>query len=156
MTLKPPPLYLAALCVWLAVSIAHSDDALQTRILGNWMTSDKSGIIQIVALPDGTYEGRIVGGNQPNRRDAKNPDQALRERMLLDQILLRGLRYDGNGKWSGGTIYDPNSGHTYKCTAELVAPDALKLRGFLGFSLLGRNEFWTRYLGTNLNLPPAR
>ncbi len=146
-----------ALILCLAASITgRAAEDPRTLILGNWMTSDKSGIIHITALPDGTYEGRIAGGNQPGRRDDKNPDKSLRNRDLLDQVLLRGLRYDGDGKWSGGTIYDPNSGRSYHCNAELLSVGELKLHGFLGFPLLGRNELWKRYLGTNMLLPPAR
>ncbi len=146
-----------ALLLCLAASVAgRAAEDPRALILGNWMTSDKSGIIQIAALPDGSYEGRIVGGNQPERRDTKNPDAALRDRELLDLVVLSGLHYDGNGKWSGGTIYDPNSGRSYHCSAELRSVQELKLHGYVGISLLGRNELWTRYLGTEMRLPPPR
>jgi len=124
-------------------------------ILGNWLTADGGGIIHISLAADGSYEGRIAGGNQPGRLDTRNPDESLRGRSLLGAVLLRDLHYDGQGKWSGGRIYDPNNGHTYHCNAELVAPNELKLRGYLGFSLIGRNEMWTRYTGTRLDLPPV-
>jgi uncharacterized protein (DUF2147 family) len=34
-----------------------------------------------------------------------------------------------------------------------VAPDSLKLRGFIGFSLIGKSQIWARYLGTSMDLP---
>jgi hypothetical protein len=55
-------------------------DDPRSRILGNWLTADGSGIIRISVAADGSYEGRIVGGNQPGRRDARNPDASLRNR----------------------------------------------------------------------------
>ena len=63
------------------------------------------------------------------------------------------MKYDGEGKWSGGTIYDPDSGHTYSCHLELLEANKLKLRGYFGVSLLGRTQIWTRYTGTSLVLP---
>jgi len=64
------------------------------------------------------------------------------------------MKYDGRGQWSGGSIYDPDTGHTYSCKLELLDPNKLKVRGFLGVSLLGRTQIWTRYTGTELVLPP--
>jgi uncharacterized protein (DUF2147 family) len=138
----------------LATSAQAAADPRQL-IVGNWLTADRGGIIQISLAPDGSYVGRIAGGNQPGRLDTRNPEESLRGRSLLGAILLRDLHYDGEGKWSGGLIYDPNNGHTYHCNAQLVTPNELKLRGYLGFSLIGRNELWTRYTGTRLELPPA-
>jgi uncharacterized protein (DUF2147 family) len=138
----------------IAVSLgAIADDNKQSRILGNWLTESKDGIIQISVAAGGTYEGRIVGGNQPGRVDAKNPDQALRTRPLRGAIILHDLRYDGDGKWSGGTIYEPDTGRTYKCLVELLSDDSLKMRGFIGFSLLGKSQTWTRYTATSMDLP---
>jgi uncharacterized protein (DUF2147 family) len=136
--------------------VALANDDKQSRILGNWLTEPKDGIIQISLEADATYRGRIVGGNNPGRVDEKNPDPPQRSKPLRGQVILRNLRYDGDGKWSGGTIYDPESGHTYKCLVELIAPDSLKVRGFIGISLLGKSQIWTRYLGASMDLPAAR
>ncbi|MDH3984403.1 MAG: DUF2147 domain-containing protein, partial [Gammaproteobacteria bacterium] len=57
---------------------------------------------------------------------------------------IQNFRYDGNGEWSGGSIYDPNSGKTYRCKLRLVDPDTLKVRGFIGIALIGRTETWKR------------
>jgi len=142
------------LFVAVAFAAIASDDK-QPRILGNWLTESKDGIIQISAAVSGVYEGRIVGGNHPGRLDEKNPDSTLRGKTLRGAVILRNLRYDGDGKWSGGTIYEPDSGRTYKCLVELVAPDRLKVRGFIGFSLLGKSQLWTRYLRASMDLPGA-
>ena len=52
-------------------------------------------------------------------------------------------KYD-NGEWTGGRIYDPQNGKDYKCYLKLKDPHTLSLRGYIGFSLLGRTEVWTR------------
>ena len=56
------------------------------------------------------------------------------------------LSGDGDGKWSGGFIYDPNSGKTYRGKLRLVDTNTLEVRGFIGISLIGRTETWTRQL----------
>ena len=56
-----------------------------------------------------------------------------------------GLKQTGNNVWSGGQILDPKIGKIYSCKMT-VAPDGktLTVRGYLGFSLLGRNQTWIR------------
>lgn len=44
--------------------------------------------------------------------------------------------------WDNGTILDPKNGKTYSCKMELDGKDKLKVRGYLGFSLLGRTQTW--------------
>jgi len=75
--------------------------------------------------------------------------------LLLGQVILKDMHPDGEGGLGGGTIYDPDSGRTYRCKLELLGPDRLQVRGFIGFALLGRSQVWTRYLGSEMTLPPA-
>ncbi len=68
----------------------------------------------------------------------------MRDRLLVGLEIFNGFSYDGDGEWSGGSIYDPNSGKTYSCKLKLVDHDTLKVRGFIGISLIGRTETWKR------------
>lgn len=111
-------------------------------ILGRWMTADKSGLVEIYRQ-QGRYAGKIVGPTDAPRLDTKNPDPALRQRPLLGVVLLQGFRYD-DGAWEDGTIYDPKGGKTYSCTLRLKSANALEVRGYVGVSLFGRTEVWTR------------
>jgi len=147
-------LALAAISAPLNVNAA---DPAQAAVLGNWLTQPKDGIIEITQQPDGTIQGRIIGGAYPGRKDAQNPDVALRDRVLRGQVIMQGLKHSGTNHWSGGTIYDPDKGSTYKCYLDLQPDGTLKLRGYIGFSLLGRTQTWTRYTGTSMDLPlPAK
>lgn len=148
-------LAVAALLALTCMPTLQAAPDLSTQVVGNWLTEPRDGIIQISVAADGSYEGKIVGGNNPRRLDAKNPDATRRTAPLLGQLILKGMKHDGVGKWSGGTIYDPDSGRTYKCRFELVGSDRLQVRGFIGFSLLGRSQTWTRYLGSSMTLPAA-
>ena len=58
--------------------------------------------------------------------------------------ILWDLQKDGDG-WSGGTILDPASGKTYKCLVSVEdGGTKLKVRGFIGVSVLGRTQYWSR------------
>lgn len=125
-------------------------------VLGRWLTEPRDGIIEMTQLADGHFEGRIIGGNEPGKLDSKNPEASQRSKPLRGQVIVHALAYDGEGKYSGGTIYDPASGSTYKLKMELLADGTLKVRGYIGFALLGKTQIWTRYTGTTLDLPPAQ
>jgi len=139
----------------LAVPPAGASDDQAMLILGNWLTEPRDGIIEISIAGDGSYQGKIVGGNSPLRQDQHNPDPARRSQLLLGQTIFQSMKYDGEGKWSGGTIYDPDSGRTYRCRLERLDAERLQVRGFVGFALLGRSQVWTRYRGSSMTLPAA-
>ena len=121
-------------------------------VLGNWLVQSRDGIIQISRAQDGTYQGRIVGGTDPHSLDRKNPDPAKRQNTITGTIILTNLKYAGQSRWKDGRIYDPSSGKTYKCNLQLMNRDSLKIRGYIGFSLIGGSQLWTRYLGTQMVL----
>jgi uncharacterized protein (DUF2147 family) len=126
-------------------------------VIGSWLTEpSEHGRAHIqIYQEDGKYDGKIVWLEQPvyeagdpmagqPKLDRENPDPALRDRPVLGLHILQGFTYAGDDLWKGGTIYDPESGKTYKCKMWLTDDETLKVRGFIGFSLLGRNEEWTR------------
>lgn len=130
--------------------------AVETRadyrsIEGTWLSADGDGLIE-VRLTDAGPIGLIAGSaldpqhQKPGRKDDLNPDPALRDRPLLGLTIMQGFRSDGESRWNGGTIYDPNSGKTYKCKLQLVDANTLEVRGYIGVSWLGRTETWTRHI----------
>ena len=140
-------------------SIATAADAALTSVVGNWQTEADGGavgIVQVSVDSAGNLTGRIVGGNHPGLKDVNNPDAAARTVALRGQVILRNMKYDGGGRWSGGTIYRASNGKTYKCNVTLGADGKLNVRGYIGFSLLGSTQEWTRYTGTSMDLPPAK
>jgi uncharacterized protein (DUF2147 family) len=141
------------LTAWLAVpGVVDGRDA----ILGRWLNQEGLAVIEISRAGD-TYEGRIVwlkegtyppddprgmGGRE--RVDRDNSDPALRSRRLLGLLIMRGFRFDGGRSWSGGRLYDPQSGKEYRGKMTLASPDTLSLRGYVGIPLFGRTATWTR------------
>jgi hypothetical protein len=118
-------------------------------IQGTWLNGDHTGWIELTVV-ESELRGRIVGSpddpqnKKPSRLDLENPNEELRSRELRGRTILSGFHYEGDGRWAGGRVYDPNSGNTYKGTITLVDNNTLKLRGFVGISLFGRTETWTR------------
>ena len=130
---------------WLfAADVAVADP---TDIAGTWLSGDGDGLIG-VDVSGTTLRATILGSvrDEPDRptTDVHNPEPALRDRPLVGLEIFSGFKYDGDGAWSGGFIYDPNSGNTYRCKITLLDPDTLKVRGFIGVALFGRTETWKR------------
>jgi uncharacterized protein (DUF2147 family) len=111
-------------------------------ILGDWWTEGKEGRIRFVRASDGTYSGLLVGGTDPGP-DVNNKDPALRRRSLLGIVLMWHLRPD-DGEYVDGYVYNPRNGETYRMKAELTGKTTLKIRGYLGISLFGQSQTWTR------------
>lgn len=126
-------------------------------ILGVWNNEEKDGKIEIYHCGD-RYCGKIVWAKEPNypegskegppgtpRLDHNNPDPALRNTPIMGLVIMRGFAFAGDNTWSGGTVYDPKVGKTYRGKMSLISRNELKLRGFIGIPLFGRNSMWTRY-----------
>ena len=137
------------LAVLLVMSVATAYAEAPPDIGGKWLSGDGDGWIVISMTAEG-LSGVVAGSPNPDEdrpdKDEKNPEPALRDRPLMGLELFSGFEYKGKGKWKGGTIYDPNSGNTYQCIITRVDANTLKVRGFIGVSLLGRTEHWTRVL----------
>jgi uncharacterized protein (DUF2147 family) len=122
--------------------------AEKTDVEGRWLTQAADGWIRIQIVGD-SLKGSIAGSPDPKQRDERefddrNPDPNLRTRRLDGLTIMTGFQYAGGGRWTGGRVYDPNSGKTYKCTFTQINANTVKIRGFIGISLFGRSETWTR------------
>lgn len=114
------------------------------QIEGRWLTADKTGEIEIFQ-ENQRFFGRIVGGKvRGDGLDGKNPDPKLRTREVMNLVILTDLKKVDETHFADGKIYDPDSGNTYSCKLTLETPTRLTLRGFIGFSLFGRSETWTK------------
>ncbi|MCH8553980.1 MAG: DUF2147 domain-containing protein [Schleiferiaceae bacterium] len=112
-------------------------------ILGVWTNPQKDAKFEIYEK-DNKYFGKIIWGTGRDTKDSKNPDPKLRGRDLVGLIILNNFVYDGKNTWVDGTIYDPQDGKTYSCKLTLTSPNKLDVRGYLGISLFGRTETWTK------------
>jgi uncharacterized protein (DUF2147 family) len=79
-------------------------------------------------------------------RDVNNPEPGARGREVLGARILAGLRAEHGqaATWSGGTIYDPGSGRTYRAHVTLTDDGRLAVRGYVGLRFIGRTTTWIR------------
>lgn len=146
-------IFLIASCI-LPVQ-AEESAAKASAIEGVWLTPKGRSKIQIYPCEQ-AYCGKIVWLKEPKypkddkkdmagqtKVDRENPDVTRRKIPLLGLENVKGLKADGPMSWSGGTVYDPEKGKTYKAKAT-IQDGKLHFRGFIGFSFIGRTSVWTR------------
>lgn len=118
------------------------------EILGVWANGSGKGHIQIYKQ-DNKYYGKIIWLKQPHdetgkpKIDKHNPDKSLQNRPLMGLIMLRDFKFE-NDEWTGGKIYNPDDGKEYKCYMKLKDQKTLSIRGYIGFSFLGKTENFHR------------
>ena len=131
-------------------------DAGGSGIVGLWEVEEGDGKIEILRCGD-KYCGRIAWQKEPNYPandkggmggrpmiDRENPKKELRNRPQLGLRIMEGYTYRGENTWDSGTIYNPENGKSYKSTLTLLSPDKLKLRAYIGISLIGGSTVWKR------------
>ena len=137
-----------SLVVLLLILVSLASAEAQT-IFGKWKTIDpdtgKDESIIDVYEKNGKAYAKVVEIFNIADRDktciyckGKNKDKPI-----LGLDILNGLKENGE-EWSGGKILDPKNGKYYKCYVKLVEANKLKLRGYIGISLIGRTEYWYR------------
>jgi uncharacterized protein (DUF2147 family) len=119
-------------------------------IVGVWKTGEGNAMVRIYKNGD-KYQGKVVWLKEPidtetgkPKLDKNHPDESVRSRPVLGLVNIWGFVYKGDKVWDEGNIYDPKNGNTYSCTIKLESANTLEVRGFIGVSLIGRTDTWTR------------
>lgn len=119
------------------------------NVTGKWKTiDDETGearsIVEIYEQ-DGKVYGKIVEILLKNKKEATCVDCPGEDKgkPIKGLEIIKGLEKDDD-EWADGKILDPTTGKLYKCYIALENPDKLKVRGYIGISLLGRTQYWTR------------
>ncbi len=128
------------------------DSANINAVRGLWVDHrevDKRKVAVWIDDCDGQLCGRIYWMKKPLRGgkpklDHKNPDATLRDRPLCGLAILSGFRRVKDGVWEAGQIYNPSDGMTFSSTMSLEGDGFLRIRGYVGISLLGRTVEWVR------------
>ena len=135
-------LFLAALAVW-------ATEAALLSPIGRWKTiDDKTGkpkaIVQVYE-EHGKLYGKIEATLQPDaKKFCEKCKDERKGQPVVGMVIMRGLSLRG-GEYSGGDILDPDNGSVYRCKLRVEENgNKLSVRGFIGFSLLGRSQVWTR------------
>jgi len=117
--------------------------------VGTWTNEAKEAQFEIFEQGGKLY-GKILSLKEPNDKDGKpktdvnNPSEAQKSKPLVGLVFLKGFTDAGSGRWENGSIYDPKNGKTYKSYMQMTGANKIEVRGFIGFSMLGRSQNWTR------------
>ena len=140
---------LSSVILSFSTSIKLRDDN-QDAIIGVWKSGEGNAMVRIYKNGD-KYQGKVVWLKEPidtetgkPKLDKNHPDESVRSRPVLGLVNIWGFVYKGDKVWDEGNIYDPKNGNTYSCTIKLESANTLEVRGFIGVSLIGRTDTWTR------------
>lgn len=67
----------------------------------------------------------------------------LKNRPIKGLEILKGARFQ-DGIWQGAKILNAKNGRWYGCHITPTKGDILKVRGFIGYPIFGKNLYWTR------------
>jgi uncharacterized protein (DUF2147 family) len=119
--------------------------------VGVWKTiDDKTG--QAKSIVEITEEkGELTGKVREVLQSDQGPNPICKEcegerknQPIAGMTIIWGMKKDGE-EWTGGKILDPKNGKVYGCKMHLEdGGKKLEVRGFIGFSLLGRSQTWER------------
>jgi uncharacterized protein (DUF2147 family) len=119
-------------------------------VIGVWKSGEGNAMVRI--YKNGSkYQGKVVWLKEPNdpetgkpKLDKNNEKPSARTKPVLGLINIWGFLAKGDKVWEDGNIYDPKNGNTYSSTMKLINGNSLEVRGYIGVSLIGRTDTWTR------------
>jgi uncharacterized protein (DUF2147 family) len=135
-------------CVTVVASLFCAS-ASAFQITGPWVTTNGNGVknsVVTITEKNGVYTGKVttiynVPGNIANCTECKGVNK---NKPILNMQIINDLKQDSN-EYDDGTILDPKTGKVYKLKiTQGDNTDTIKLRGYIGFPLLGKTRIWTR------------
>ncbi|WP_410880408.1 DUF2147 domain-containing protein [Myroides sp. DW712] len=118
-------------------------------IVGKWktfddQTGDAKSIVEI-SEKGGKYQGKVIEILNPAKKDSKcekcpgeDKGKPIEGLTIIKNLTKKGEEY------TGGSIIDPQSGKEYKCSIKTNGKTKLEVRGYVGISLIGRTQTWTK------------
>jgi uncharacterized protein (DUF2147 family) len=117
--------------------------------IGLWKTiDDKTGAARAIVRiyeQDGRLFGKIERSFKPGaeQRVCDVCTDERKDRPIIGLIIIRNMKR-ADDEYGGGDILDPDTGSVYHCKMHVEGGTRLVVRGYIGFSLIGRNQTWQR------------
>jgi uncharacterized protein (DUF2147 family) len=151
--MKRAALWSLVLLYAIASTASRPDDSMSP--IGLWKTFDdatgRARALVRIYEQDGKLFGRIEKAfdeEADNQVCAACKDDR-KNQPIIGLIIIRNIEQQGSG-YGGGDILDPESGSVYRCKMHLEQGGTrLIVRGYIGFSLIGRSQTWQRQTTTN-------
>ena len=118
-------------------------NAQTSSFLGDWQVPSGTIVRIDPCSSDFCMSIVFISPKADSTMDIHNPDATLRGKSLCNLEIGSRFHLSDATHASGGTIYDPKSGNTYRGSM-VVEGDTMRLRGYVGISLFGRTEIWHR------------
>lgn len=124
----------------------------QTSPVGTWTTVDDKtqkpkSVVEIYEASNGSLAGRVNEILQSDRGPNPLCDKCSgnnKDKPVKGMVMLWGVKKKG-GNWEGGKILDPATGKIYSVKMTPIdGGKKMEVRGFMGFSLLGKTQTWIR------------
>jgi uncharacterized protein (DUF2147 family) len=137
--------------IFLAISLIFASVFISNAqsIFGKWKTIDdntgvEKSIVDIYNV-DGKAYAKVVQLLEKGKENeiCDKCKGAKKDKPIKGMEIINGLSKDDD-EWNDGKILDPKTGKVYKCYITLEEPNKLKVRGYIGFALLGRTQYWYR------------
>lgn len=123
-----------ALILAAGLALAAAPALAADPVEGEWLTQGGTAKVRIGPCPGKADRmcGAISWLKNPadsKALDGNNPDPKLKTRTILGLPMIRDFKQAAPGRWTGGKIYDPNSGKTYDSKIAVGANGTLKVEG---------------------------
>lgn len=118
-------------------------------VSGTWVSIDDETGVEKSEITLYESQGKLYGKvkrlllPEDQGKLCVNCKGAEKNKPIEGLVIVKGLSKDGE-TWTDGKIMDPANGKNYDCTISLENSNTLKVRGYLGFSFLGRTQTWKR------------
>lgn len=117
---------------------------------GKWITYDifnssvEEAVVEIYEVDGGLYVRIDSIIPKEHRNDlCRRCDGSLKDQPIQGLEILKGARFE-DGIWQGAKILNAKNGRRYGCHITPTKGDTLKVRGFIGYPIFGKNLYWTR------------
>ncbi|MCK5537427.1 MAG: DUF2147 domain-containing protein [Bacteroidales bacterium] len=124
----------------------------QKDIVGVWKTIDDDGVTEksfVQIYKEGKYyKGKIIDivkvEDKKNVCDECDEDDPRYNKPIIGMVIIEKLEKVGDNEWDEGQILDPKSGDIYDCKMYIDSNGDLVVRGYMGWSLIGRSQLWKK------------
>ncbi len=143
MLLKKSALTLALLFTTLSTFAASPEGVWKTI---DDATGEARSYVTISTNDNGSFSGKISKILDPAKQESVcvKCEGERKGQKIEGMTILWGMEKQGN-KYDDGKIIDPESGKIYSANMKLLENgNKLEVRGYIGFSLIGRSQTWER------------